>query len=104
MRRQYLATTGLRLAPGLQILLLGEIQFIKRLIPTGPLSIVWIPIARQKANIHAAGKIVTTAIEIASNASAPKNDNGYSRISNVFGNYLRNSNRTCATANASGNR
>ena len=114
IRRPYLATTtGPRLAPGLQILLLGETQFINRWILIVP--IAWIPIARRAivrqtpivrptVNIHAVGKIVTTATEITSNASAPKSDSASSRIREAFGNCLLNSNKTCATANGSGSR
>jgi hypothetical protein len=102
--------TGPRLAPGLQILLLGETQFINRWILIVLPSIVWIPIARRAVNIHEtiniqeAGKIVTTATEITSKDSAPKIDSAYSRIREAFGNCLRSSSKTCVTVNASGSR
>ena len=62
------------------------------------------PIVRPTVNIHAVGKIVTTATEITSKGSAPKIASASSRISNAFGNCLRNSNKTCATANMSGSK
>ena len=59
---------------------------------------------REMGNIHEAGKTITIPTEITSNGSAPKNNNGCSRISNAFGNCLRNSSRTCVTVNESGSR
>jgi hypothetical protein len=111
IKRLYLATTGLQLAPGIRIPL-GEIHFSKRKILIGLRSIVrrWMLIAQLvnthvMGNIREADKTITIPIEITShNASAPKNDSGCFRMREAFANCLRNNNRTCATVNGCGSR